>query len=57
MTMGTAEQKQQIIDSGQTPIFSFNQIDFVKDRVAVEVQFGKYAFVAFDLYQPHIFLT
>lgn len=25
------------------------QVDFAKDRVAIEVQFGKYAFVAYDL--------
>lgn len=54
MTMNAAEQKQEIKDSGQTPIFSFNQTDFVKGRVAVEVQFGKYAFVAFDLFVKHM---
>lgn len=54
MTMDAKEQKAEIIDSGQTPIFSFNQTDFVKDRVAVEVQFGKYAFVAFDLFVKHM---
>jgi hypothetical protein len=27
---------------------------FVKDRVAVEVQFGKYAFVAYDLFVKHL---
>ena len=43
------EQKQRIADAGLEPIFSYNQTDFVKDRVAVEVQFGKYAFVAHDL--------
>jgi hypothetical protein len=26
----------------------------VKDRIAVEVQFGKYAFVAFDLFVKHM---
>lgn len=54
MTLDAAEQKKEIIDSGETPIFSFNQTDFVKDRVAVEVQFGKYAFVAFDLFVKHM---
>ena len=33
---------------------SYNQTDFVKDRVAVEVQFGKYAFVAHDLFVKHL---
>lgn len=54
MNMKAAEQKKEIVDSGQTPIFSFNQTDFVKERVAVEVQFGKYAFVAFDLFVKHM---
>ena len=36
------------------PISSYNQTDFVKDRVAVEVQFGKYAFVARDLFIKHL---
>src|ERR1051325_3286075 len=43
------EQKEHLIKSGVTdPMVSYKQTDFVKDRVAVEVQFGKYAFVAFD---------
>ncbi len=36
------------------PIFSYNQTDFIKERVAVEVQFGKYAFVAYDLFVKHL---
>lgn len=28
---------------------SYKQIDFVKDRVLVEVQFGKYAFMFYDM--------
>ena len=48
------EQKQAIEDAGHTPIRSYNQTDFVKDRVAVEIQFGKYAFVAHDLFVKHL---
>ena len=44
------EQKAEIEAVGETPIFSYNQTDFVKDRVAIEVQFGKYSFVAYDLF-------
>ena len=33
---------------------SYNQTDFVKNRVALEVQFGKYAFVAYDLFVKHL---
>jgi hypothetical protein len=35
-------------------VSSYNQTDFVKDRVAIEVQFGKYAFVAYDLFVKHL---
>ena len=48
------EQKRLIEEAGGKPIFSYNQTDFVKDRVAIEVQFGKYAFVAFDLFVKHM---
>jgi len=54
MTMDSVEQKKEIEDSGQNPIYSYNQTDFFKDRVAVEVQFGKYSFVAFDLFVKHM---
>lgn len=49
-----AEQKKRIEESGKRAIFSYNQTDFVKDRVAVEVQFGKYSFVAYDLFVKHM---
>ena len=47
-------QKKAIEESGREAIFSYNQTDFVKDRVAVEVQFGKYSFVAHDLFVKHM---
>ena len=46
MFMGAKEQKDEILAAGEKPLASYNQTDFVKNRVAVEVQFGKYAFVA-----------
>ena len=48
------DQKKIIVEKGHRPIRSYNQTDFVKDRVAVEVQFGKYAFVAHDLFVKHL---
>lgn len=48
-------QKQIIIDNGFEPLNSFNQVDFLKERVAVEVQFGKYFSVAYDLHVKHTF--
>ncbi len=52
--MSAENQKREIEAAGEMPIFSYNQTDFVKDRVAIEVQFGKYAFVAYDLFVKHL---
>lgn len=54
LTMTPIQQKKEIEASGEIPIFSYNQTDFVKERVAIEVQFGKYAFVAYDLFVKHL---
>ena len=54
LTMSPEDQRNKIIESGTTPIYSYNQTDFVKDRVAVEVQLGKYSFVAYDLFVKHL---
>lgn len=48
------EQKQMIEEAGHPTYRSYNQTDFVKKRVAVEVQFGKYPFVAYDLFVKHM---
>ncbi|MDR2865758.1 MAG: hypothetical protein LBV68_09140 [Spirochaetaceae bacterium] len=47
-------QKQEIESQGEIAIRSYNQTDFVKNRVAIEVQFGKYSFVAYDLFVKHL---
>lgn len=49
-------QRQTIIDRGFNAFGTYNQVDFVKDRVAVEVQFGKYFSVQYDLHVKHTFL-
>lgn len=54
MTMTPQEQKKEIEAAGKRAIFSYNQTDFVKRRVAVEVQFGKYSFIAYDLFVKHL---
>jgi len=54
LSMSPEQQKKEIESAGETPIYSYNQTDFVKDRVAIEVQFGKYAFVAYDLFVKHL---
>lgn len=47
-------QKRIIEQRGLNPIRTYNQTDFVKGEVAVEVQFGKYPFVAHDLFVKHL---
>ena len=48
-------QKQIIEQSGNKPLTTNNQVDFVKDRIAIEVQFGKYFSIAYDLHVKHTF--
>jgi hypothetical protein len=48
------KQKSTISKNNITPISSYHQIDFVKDRISVEVQFGKYPFIEFDLFVKHL---
>ena len=54
MAMPPDMQKLEIEKQNETAIFSYNQTDFVKNRVAIEVQFGKYSFVAYDLFVKHL---
>ena len=49
-----AAQKREIEAAGLVPISTYNQTDFVKSRIGVEVQFGKYAFVAHDIFVKHM---
>lgn len=48
-------QKQIIEKSGNKALTTNNQVDFVKDRIAIEVQFGKYFSIAYDLHVKHTF--
>lgn len=54
MGMEKDEQRAEIHKAGKEAIYSYNQTDFVKDRIQIEVQFGKYAFVAYDLFVKHM---
>jgi hypothetical protein len=54
IALSPGEQNKIIQQSRKRPIFSYNQTDFVKRRVAVEVQFGKYSFIAYDLFVKHL---
>jgi hypothetical protein len=48
------EQLAYLEGLGRDKLETYNQTDFVKDRVAVEMQLGKYAFVAHDLFVKHM---
>ncbi len=54
MHLDEKEQKAIIKKMDKIPIKSYNQTDFVKNRIAVEVQFGKYSFIAYDLFVKHL---
>ena len=54
LTLEATLQKEIIESAGKTAHFSHNQTDFIKNRVAIEVQLGKYAFVAYDLFVKHM---
>lgn len=54
MPLSRTEQKRAIVDAGKIPFGSYNQTDFVKNRVMVEIQFGKYSFIAHDLFVKHM---
>ena len=49
------EQKRVIEARGFQSYSTYNQIDFVKEGVAIEVQFGKYFSVQHDLHVKHTF--
>lgn len=54
LTKKPVEQKADIEQAGHVAIRSYNQTDFVKNRAAIEVQLGKYSFVAYDLFVKHL---
>lgn len=48
------EQKEYLEEIGEPLIRSYNQTDYVKDKIAVEVQMGKYFAVTYDLFVKHL---
>jgi hypothetical protein len=54
LSLSPEKQKERIESEGESAIFSYNQTDFVKNRIAIEIQFGKYSFVAYDLFVKHL---
>ena len=54
VAMSSDQQREEIEQASSSAIVGYNQADFVKDRVAIEVQFRKYSFVAYDLFVKHL---
>ena len=54
LAMPPEKQKKEIEAAGNCLYSVTTRLIFVKDRVAVEVQFGKYSFVAYDLFVKHL---
>ena len=54
LDLSPSEQKYRIDKTNETPIPSYNQIGFMKDRVALEVQFKGHSSVAYDLNVKHL---
>jgi len=48
------EQKELLIKLNQPLYNSYNQTDFIKNKIAVEVQLGKYFAVTYDLFVKHL---
>ncbi len=54
VAMSPPHERDEIEQASSSAIFDNNQPNFVKDRVAIEVRFGKYSFVAYDLFVKHL---
>ncbi len=50
----TLPEQRALLEEEEKPLIkTYNSADFRKERVSVEVQFGKYSFVQFDLFVKH----
>jgi hypothetical protein len=54
MVMEPDDAKDVIISYGLDPYPRSNQTDFQKNGIGIEVQFGKYSFVAYDFFVKHM---
>ena len=52
--LGKKEQKDLLIQLKQPLLHSYNQTDFVKNKIALEIQLGKYFAVTYDLFVKHL---
>ncbi len=49
-----SRQKEYLDSIGEPKLYSYNQTDFVKNKIAIEVQLGKYFAVTYDLFVKHL---
>jgi hypothetical protein len=48
------KQKELLLKINHPLLSSYNQTDFIKNKIAVEVQLGKYFAVTYDLFVKHL---
>lgn len=49
------EEQKKVLEEIGAPLYtSYNQTDFVKKKIAIEVQMGKYFAVTYDLFVKHL---
>lgn len=49
------EKQKQYLESINHPLYnSYNQTDFIKNKIGIEVQLGKYFAVTYDLFVKHL---
>lgn len=53
MHLKPKQQREKLEVLGKKIISSYNEADFLKERISLEVQFGKYSFVQFDMFIKH----
>jgi len=54
LAMTAEEQKEFLLKNGEKdPLYRFSEVDFLKGKVAAEVQFGKHLSVVADLFVKH----
>ncbi len=52
--MAYKDQKEYLSSIGHALMPSFNQTDFIKNKIGLEVQLGKYFSVTYDLFVKHL---
>ena len=54
LLLPTREQRQELEVRGKIAVRSYEEVDFMRDGIGIEVQFGKYFSLAWDLFVRHL---